>query len=149
MKSGISRGSFCRSASRVTMNLPRVAFIPAHIAADCPQLKAKRKPRTHGSAVASSFRTFQELSLLKSSVMTISYESLSGSTASRIAVTRGRKLSSSLWQGITKLRTGSSVAIDLNAEAEGNQSTGKRPETFDSDQSGRAHRLFPDRQLHG
>src|SRR5271163_4518310 len=69
---GASAGSFCKSASSVTINFPRAAFIPAQSAADCPQSYANFCARIFGSAAASSFETVQELSVLQSSVKIIS-----------------------------------------------------------------------------
>ena len=69
---GMSFGSFCKSASSVNRYCPRAAFRPAQMAADSPQLKAKRCARIRGSLAASSLRISHDLSLLPSSVMMIS-----------------------------------------------------------------------------
>ena len=60
---GRSRGSFCKSASRVTMARPRAARMPAHNAADCPQLNLNRWARMRGSPAARRSRNSHVRSL--------------------------------------------------------------------------------------
>ena len=88
---------------------PRAAFMPAHNAADWPQLKANRCARTRGSAAASSLRISQDWSRLQSSVMMISKGAWSGSTVPHIAAMSARKFPSSLKQGMTRLSSGFSL----------------------------------------
>src|ERR1051326_4498306 len=69
---GMSRGSFCKSASSVKLNFPCEDCIPAQLAADSPQLNLNRCARTRGSAAAISLRIVHDLSELQSSVITTS-----------------------------------------------------------------------------
>src|SRR3954463_4829759 len=132
------------------MNLPAAVFMPAQSAADWPQLYANRCARMRASAAPISFRMSQELSELKSSVMTISYVLSDDFIASWIPATNGRRLPASLWQGMTKLTVGFSMPICRNSlrkiSAVGKQIRGQRsgphPNPLPSDGRGNSDWTF-------
>ncbi len=63
----MSAGSFCRSASRVTVTGARACAKPAASAADWPLLRPSRSTRMRGSAAASRASTAGEPSVEPSS----------------------------------------------------------------------------------
>ena len=69
----MSRGSFCRSPSEVTMQRPRAWSKPAANAAVCPKLRRKRMTRRRGSPACSRARISKLSSVLPSSTTMISY----------------------------------------------------------------------------
>src|SRR2546425_4428133 len=101
-RAGTSAGSFCRSASSVTITRPRAAWNPAANAAVCPALCAKATTCSSGWSRFSAFSTSSDPSVEPSSTATISYVHFPRApSARRISSTRSGRLSRSSYTGTT------------------------------------------------
>ena len=103
---GMSRGSFWRSPSEVTMMRPRAWSNPAANAAVWPKLRRKRMTRRCGSIACSRARIWKLSSVLPSSTISNSYgrpHAVSVSVSSRWSSTSD---SASLRIGMTTLISG-------------------------------------------
>src|SRR5947209_8359905 len=102
---GMSAGSFCRSASRETTNVPRAARQAASSAAVCPLFFSNASTRSVVCFVLPARSTSRLRSVEPSSTATISYDQLP-SNAFAISSRRMGMFSSSLYTGKTTERSG-------------------------------------------
>src|SRR5438034_3605830 len=113
---GMSRGSFCRSPSEVTITRPRAWSKPAANAAVWPKLRRNRITRSRGSTACKCARISKLSSVLPSSTMMSSYDR--PQPASVCVTSRWRSFSAgaSFRIGMTTLMSGTAVMIrDLSA----------------------------------
>src|SRR5262245_37970190 len=103
---GMSRGSFWRSPSEVTMIAPRAAANPAENAAVWPKLRRNRITRRRGSAACSAARIAKLSSVLPSSTATISNGRPHALSVSTSSAWSWRRFGDSLWMGMTTERSG-------------------------------------------
>ena len=108
---GISAGSFCRSASRVTTTPPRAERKPAARAADWPVLRCRRTIRTAGFCRASWQRASKLPSVLPSSTKITSWGRPRGRRTPWSSAARRGRFFSSLNTGMTTEISGGGTAV--------------------------------------